>query len=177
LQLIRPRTGCAAALSIFAIAASVAPGFADAKNNPACEQSSWPLKRELELFRDNLETIFSGATLGLVPEKGLFLELQPPMTADYVLAPGGDPKPDTFAGVFLVKTVPKAGTYQVTLSEDAWIDLIQDGKALDLSAETHNPSCSDAPKSMRFHLEPGPLTVQISGASANRIKLAITPVE
>lgn len=177
LRSIRPRTGCATALAIFAIAASVAPGFAEAKNNPACEQSSWPLKRELELFRDNLETVFSGATLGSVPEKGLVLELQPPMTVDYALAPGGDPKPDTFAGVFLVKTVPKAGTYQVTASQDAWIDLIQDGKALDLSAETLNPNCSDAPKSMRFHLEPGPLTVQISGASSNRIKLAISPVE
>jgi hypothetical protein len=179
LRSIRLRSmAAAAALAIFAIAASLTGRAAEARDEATCEQFNWSVKRELEWFRDPyLEMVFSGATLGSVPDKGLVLELQPQGTVDHVLAPGGELKSDTFAGVFLVKTVPKAGTFQVTASQDAWIDLIQDGKALDLSAETLNPNCSDAPKSMRFHLEPGPLTVQISGASSNRIKLAISPVE
>ncbi len=180
LRSIRPRSiGFATALAIFAIAASGMSGIAEAGDNPACEPSGWSLKRELELFRDpDLETVFSGATLGSIPEKGLVLELQPQFTLDYVLAPGGGPKPDdSFAGLLFVKTVPQAGTYQVTLSGDAWIDVIQDGKATALSAETATPNCSDARKSMRFHLEPGPLTVQVSGARAIPIKLAILPVE
>jgi hypothetical protein len=177
LRSIRPRG--TAALAIFAIAASVTSGFAEAKDNPACEQFDWSIKRELELFRDSsLEMVFSGATLGSVPDKGLVLELQPHGTVDYVLAPGGEPKSDdTFAGLLFIKNVLQAGTYEVTLSGDAWIDLIQDGKAQALSVETINPNCSDARKSMRFRLEPGPLTVQISGASAILIKLAILPVE
>ena len=154
-------------------------GFAEAKDNPACEQFDWSIKRELELFRDpSLEMVFSGATLGSIPDKGLVLELQPHVTVDYVLAPGGEPKSDdTFAGLLFIKNVVQAGTYEVTLSGDAWIDLIQDGKAQALSAETINSNCSDARKSMRFRLEPGPLTVQVSGASALLIKLAILPVE
>ena len=168
LRSIRPRSvGSATALAIFAIAASVTSGFAEAKDNPACEQFDWSIKREFELLGDPyLEMVFSGATLSSVPDKGLVMELQPHGTVDYVLAPGGEPKSDdSFAGLLFIKDVPQAGTYQVTLSGDAWIDLIQDGKALALAAETSNPNCSDARKSMRFRLEPGPLTVQVSGAS------------
>ena len=180
LRSIRPRSvAFATALAIFAIAASVTPRFAEAKDNPACEKFDWSVARELELFRDpDLEMVFSGATLGSVPDKGLVMELQPHVTVDYVLAPGREPKSDdSFAGLLFIKNVAQAGTYQVTLSGDAWIDLIQDGKALPLSAKTINPNCSDARMSIRFHLEPGPLTVQVSGASSNLIKLAISPVE
>ena len=177
---IKPQSvNSATALAIFAIAAGVTPGFAGPKDNPACEQFEWSIKREFELLRDPyLEMVFSGAMLGSIPDKGLVMELQPHDTVDYVLAPEGARKPDdSFAGLLFIKDVPQAGTYQVTLSGDAWIDLIQDGKALALVAETINPNCSDARKSMRFRLERGPLTVQISGASSTLIKLVILPVE
>jgi hypothetical protein len=179
LRSIKLRSGrFATALAIVAIAAGVTLGFAEAKDNPACEQFEWSVKREFELLRDPyLEMVFTGAALGSVPDKGLVMELQPHETTDYVLAPGGEPKPDSFAGLLFIKDVPQAGTYQVTLSQDAWIDLIQDGKALALAAETGNPNCSDARKSMRFRLERGALTVQVSGASATLIKLVILPVE
>ncbi len=169
----------AKAVAILAIAGGAAFGFAEAKDNPACEQFDWPIKRELQLFADpNLEMVFSGAPLNSTPEKGLVVELQPHGTLDYVLAPAQEPKSDdTFGGLLFVKNVPEAGAYQVTLSEDAWIDLIQDGKAQALSAQTINPNCGDARKSMRFRLEKGPLTVQVSGASSLLIKLVILPVE
>jgi len=169
----------ATALAIFAIAAGVTSGFAGAKDNPACEQFDWSVTRELEILRDPyLEMVFSGATLGSIPDKGLVMQLQPNATIDYVLAPGGEPKSDdSFAGLLFIKDVPQSGIYQVTLSEDAWIDLIQDGKALALAAETVNPNCSDARKSMRFRLERGPVTIQVSGASSTLIKLVVLPVE
>jgi hypothetical protein len=179
LRSIRLRSVTAAtALAIFAIA-GLTNGFAEANDNPACDQFDWSVKRELESFRDpHLETVFSGATLGSVPDNGLVLELQPHGTADHALAPGGELKSDdSFAGLLFISNVAQAGTYQVTLSRDAWIDLIQDGKAAALSVETINSNCSDARKSMRFRLTPGPLTIQVRGASSNRIKLAILPVE
>jgi hypothetical protein len=165
-------------LAIFAIAAGVTSGIAEATDTAACEQFDWSVKRELESFRDpHLEMVFSGAMLGSVPDKGLVLELQP-RGADHLAAPGGEPKSDdSFAGLLFINNVAQAGTYQVTLSRDAWIDLIQDGKAAPLSAETINSNCSDARKSMRFRLSPGPLTIQVSDASSNCIKLAILPVE
>jgi hypothetical protein len=180
LRSTKPRSiWSATALAIFAIAAGATPGIAQAKDNPACEQFEWSIKREFELLRDPyLEMVFSGAALGSVPDKGLVMGLQPHATVDYVLTPGGEPKSDdSFAGLLFIKTIPQAGTYQVTLSGDAWIDLIQDDKALALAAETGNPNCSDAPKSMRFRLERGPLTVQVSGVRSTLIKLVILPVE
>lgn len=169
----------AAAVTILVIAGGVASGYAEAKDDPACEQFDWSIKRELALFANpNLEMVFSGATLNSLPEKGLVIELQPHGTMDYVLAPAHEPKSeDTFAGLILVANVPQTGAYQVTLSQDAWIDLIQDGKAQALSAETISTDCGDARKSMRFHLEQGSLTVQVSGAASNQIRLAIFPVE
>ncbi len=180
LRSIRPAGARSArALAIFAIAAGAASGLAQAKDNPACDQFDWSIKRELQSFADPyLEMVFSGASLSSVPEKGLVLELQPHGTLDYVLAPAHEAKSDdAFDGLLFVANVPQGGTYQVTLSEDAWIDLIQNGKALDLSAETINPGCSDARKSMRFRLEQGPLTVQVTGAASSQIRLAILPVE
>ena len=152
LRSIKPRSvRSATALAIFAIAAGVTSGFAGAKENPACEWFDWSVKRELEFLRDPyLEMVFSGATLAAIPDKGLVMQLPPHGTIDYVLAPGGEAKSDdSFAALLFIKDVPQAGTYQVTLSDAAWVDLIQDGKALPLAAETINPNCSDARKSIR----------------------------
>jgi len=175
----KPRSvSSTATLALFAIAAGVTPGFAAPKDNPACEQFEWSIKPEVELLRDPyLELVFSGAALSSLPDKGLVVGLQPHGTIDYVVAPGGEPKPDSFAGLLFIKEVPRAGTYQVTVSEAAWIDLIQKDKALPLVGETINPNCSEARKSMRFRLERGPVTVQISSTNSTLIKLVILPVE
>jgi len=167
------------ALAAFAIAAFTLPNPAAAQDEPACKQFDWPVNRELELFRDSdMEMVFSGATLSFLPQKGLALELQPQVTVDYVLAPGRDAKSeDSEGGLLFITNVPQAGSYQVTVSNDAWIDVIQNGKAVPLTAETIKNGCPVVYKSMRFNLEPGSLTVQISDASSRRIKLAILPVE
>jgi hypothetical protein len=174
------RGGLSTGLAAFAIAAvCFAPQLADAQDKPACEQFNWSVKRELALFRDpNLETVFSGATLDSPPEKGIVLELQPHGTVDYVMPPGRPPKSeDSLGGFLLIANVGKAGSYQVTASDDAWIDIIQKGNALSSEAHTGSSGCNGVRKSLRFNLEPGPLTVQVSGAGSNLIKLAILPAE
>ncbi len=178
---IRPGgANSAKAVAILAIAVGVASGFADAKDNPACDQFDWSIKRELQLFADpDLEMVFSGATLSSIPEKGLVVELQPHGTLDLCAGPGARAEIGRRLrrAAFCRRMSRSGGAYQVTLSGDAWIDLIQDGKAIALSAETINPNCSDARKSMRFRLEQGPLTVQVTGAASSQIRLAILPVE
>ncbi len=169
-----------AVAAAFAIAAfCFAPLPAAAQDKEACDQFNWPVKRELALFKNpNLEMVFSGAAIPAIPAKGVALELQPYFTVDYVLAPAKQPKPeDSWGGVLVIQNIPKAGSYQVTASEHAWIDLIQNGKELASTAHTGNPDCAGVRKSVRFDLEPGPLTVQVSGAEAKQIKLAIFPAE
>jgi hypothetical protein len=156
-----------------------APQIAAAEEKVACEQFDWSVKRELALFREpDLETIFSGATLPGLPVKGVAVELQPHVTVDFALPPGREPKtPESLAGIFFISNVPQGGLYQVTVSGEAWIDVIQNGKALDSPAHTGKHDCAAVRKSVRFNLEPGPLTVQVSSTSATPIRLAILPAE
>ena len=94
------------------------------------------------------------------------------------MAPGRQPKSEeSWGGLLFVKQVPNAARYQVTLSKEAWIDVIQDGKALTSSAHTGKRDCADVRKSVQFDLAPGPLTIQVSGAASNLIKLSILPAE
>jgi hypothetical protein len=168
----------AAALAALAAAACIAPSFAAPQDFPACQQFGWPIAREAALLNESsIETVLSGATLSSFPPKGLAVELQPHPTMDYVLPPGGEPKEDSFGGVVTIASVPKAGAYQATLSGEGWVDMIQNGKALAFTAETGKEGCPGVRKSLRFDLEAGPLTIQLSGVPSAQIKLAILPVE
>ena len=151
----------------------------DNADKPACEQFTWSIKREQALFADpNIETVFSGATLSGLPLHGVALELQPHATVEYVLHPGREPKtPESNGGILSISNNPKAGRYQVTLSGEAWLDIIQNGKELAAAAHSGRRDCADVRKSVQFDLESGPLTIQVSGAAPLAIKLAILPVE
>jgi hypothetical protein len=73
-------------------------------------------------------------------------------------------KPDTFAG-FVTATVPAAGMYQVTLSNEAWIDVSQDGRSsLKPAAHSGKTGCPEVRKSVRFALDVGTVTIEISRA-------------
>jgi hypothetical protein len=149
-----------------------------AQEKPACEQFDWSIKREQALFSaPNLKTAASGTKLGAPLDNGAALQLLPNSAVSFVLAPARQPKAsDSFGGV-ITADVPKAGSYQVSLSAEAWIDVIQDGKSLDSTAHSGKRGCADIRKSVRFDMKPGTATIQISGAPANAIKLAVLPVE
>ncbi|MGO8954391.1 MAG: hypothetical protein ACLPWS_09770 [Rhodomicrobium sp.] len=153
-------------------------GAVAAQDKPACEQFAWPVKREQVLFAAaDLKTVPSGTSLGSF-DRGVTLELQPYATVPFVLPPARQPKTaDSYGGVIIFANLPKAGTYQITASAEAWIDVIQNGKAVASTAHTGKRDCVDIRKSVRFELEPGPVIIQVSGAAANSIKLAVLPAE
>ncbi len=153
-------------------------GPAAAQDKPPCEQFAWPVKREQVLFAaPDLKTVPSGTTLGTF-DHGVALELQPNATVPFVLPPARQPKTaDSYGGVIFFANLLKAGTYQVTASAEAWIDVIQNGKAAASTAHTGKRDCAGIRKSVRFELQPGPVAVQVSGAAANSIKLAVLPAE
>ncbi len=106
------------------------------------------------------------------------MELQPNATVPFVIPPAREPKTaDSYGGVVTVSNLPKAGAYQVTLSAEAWIDAVQDGKAVPSAAHTGKRDCADIRKSVHFELQPGRVTIQVSGAAATSIKLAVLPAE
>ncbi len=158
--------------------------FATAKPAPAqdlaaCDQFAWPVKREQALFASReLRHVASGTTLDSFPDRGIALELQPHDATPYKLPPGRPPKIANSSGGFVViSNVPKAGPYQITVSAEGWIDVIQDGKALASAAHSGRRDCPDVRKSVRFDLQSGAVTIQVSGVESKLIKLAILPAE
>ncbi len=167
-----------------AVAVIAALPFATAKpavaqDLAACDQFAWPVKREQALFASNgLQHVASGATLASFPDRGIALELQPHDAVPYKLPPGRPPKiADSSGGLVVISHVPKAGPYQITASTEGWIDVIQDGKPLASKAHSGRRDCLDVRKSVRFDLQSGALTIQVSGVESNLIKLAMLPAE
>ena len=82
-----------------------------------------------------------------------------------------------FGGMLAFAAPDKAGVYQVTLSSEGWIDLVQGGAALGSADHSGAKNCPGLRKSVRFDIGAAPVVLQISGAPAETIKIAIRPVE
>ena len=173
------RGTCVLAAALIAASSFTAARTASALDSAAWDQFAWPVKREQALFASkDLQHVASGATLDSIPDHGVTPELLPHDTVPYALAPTRQPKiANSFGGVVVISNVSKAGSYQVTASAEAWIDVIQDGKSLASTAHSGRRECPDVRKSVRFDLQTGAVTIQVSGVDSKLIKLAILPAE
>lgn len=112
------------------------------------------------------------ATATLLPGKAVNLSLRSTPEIRYALRPerpGGSVSHGGMVGF----AVPEAGTYRVALGSPAWIDLVQDGKALESVAHGHGPACSGIRKMVDFALEPGRYTLQIAGNGSSEVAVMI----
>jgi hypothetical protein len=73
--------------------------------------------------------------------------------------------------------VPPEGELQISLSDEAWIDVVQDGKAVKLAGFSGMKTCPGIRKSVRFKLAAGPATIQLSGAKKETLKVAVLSPE
>lgn len=169
--MIQTRTALAIGLVI------VSTGSVSAEEAPACVGFAWSVSRDRAAFMaSDLPALASGSALPggtgaaqvtLVPAAEITLPIPSERAA----------KPGTFAG-FITASVSQAGTYQVTLSEDAWIDLSQDGHAtLKPERISGKAGCPEVRKSLRFALGVGPVTIVIARALTPQIKLDLLPAE
>jgi ABC-type tungstate transport system permease subunit len=67
--------------------------------------------------------------------------------------------------------------YGVMLSDEAWIDVIQDGKFLRSIGSSGRSDCPGLRKSVRFELKPEPFVLQLSGVISETIVVAIGATE
>ncbi len=155
------------------LATVVSCGAAEAQS--PCDQFSWPVRREVEwLSSTNLPVVTSGAELA--GDGPFSLVLQPVESVHYVVAPERAPKKaESFGGLVTILAPGHTGTYQVTLAEEAWIDVVQNGQRVASSAFTGKAGCEGARKSVRFEIASGPVVIQISGSDSNRIAIAAAP--
>lgn len=148
-----------------------------AEDAPACASFAWSVARERAAFgAPDLPLLASGSAL---PGGASAAQLTLKPAAEVALPVPSEKavKPDTFAG-FVTATVSAAGTYQVTLSNEAWIDASQDGRST-LKPEAHSgkADCPEVRKSVRFALDVGTMTIEISRASSPQIKLDLLRAE
>ncbi|MCJ2049482.1 hypothetical protein [Methylobacterium sp. J-070] len=164
-----------ALLAVGLVALSV--NTATAEDVPACASFAWSVARERAAFgAPDLPALASGSALpaGLGAAQ---LTLGPAAAIALPVPSEKGAKPDTFAG-FVTTTVPAAGTYQVTLSNEAWIDVSQDGRStLKPAAHSGKIGCPEVRKSVRFALDAGTVTIEISRASSPQIKLDLLPAD
>lgn len=164
-------------LALLAASLVMAPPLARA-DEAACAKFKWPIAREQKAFAGSeLSAISDGKSLPGIGQAAN-LSLQPQASVSFARAPGRKPRVDpAFAAVVSLPAVGTAGRYQVTLSEDAWIDVLQNGKEVRSAGFSAQRDCPGVRKSVRFALEPGPATLQISGASVDAMKIDVLPVE
>ncbi len=163
-----------AVLSFLLIPATVA-----AEEPAGCEKFAWSLKREQGWFAvSDKPTIAAGGTLETVPGTAFVVRLQPGGGAKFALPPERTSKLERwFGGMVSFPAPPRAGLYQITLSDEAWIDVVQAGTYAKSIGNTGRRDCPILRKSVRFQLLQIPFSLQLSGATSDVITVAISPSE
>jgi len=138
----------------------------------SCRNFSWSIGRSIALFDEPLPTVESGQGL---PKEGAFaVALKPVADVIYFLPPerGSD---GGLGGVVTIETLP-AGRYEIALSDDGWVDAIQDNKRLPELAASRTRECPGVLHSIEVEARSEALTLQIGGAHARRINIAVVRV-
>lgn len=157
---------CALALAA-ALAAS--PVAAD----DACGRFAWSVERERTAFAADPPVVASGGTLP-AGARAAVLVLAQASGAALPLASGRAAEPGGFGGYLRIPPLASAGTYQVTLSAEGWIEVGQAGDSpLRPVAHSGQRGCPSVRKSVRYVLDAGPATVQVSGAASERVRIAV----
>ena len=148
-----------------------------AADQPGCSGFNWPLDTELAWMAASDDVpLQTGAEISAPPAKAITLTLQPAKSVAMPVTPGIKKQAvgaDTFSGWLTLSGVEKPGLYQITLSTGAWVDVAQNGALVRSRAFTGQKDCKAIHKSVRFEIGTGPVTVQISGAPEQKVRLAI----
>jgi hypothetical protein len=141
-----------------------------------CDKFAWPLTAEQRLLGEPQAA--QAGDLDRDAAKAVTVKLLPLAEAALPMAPERPPqKTPALAGFLRFGKGAAGGLYKVSLSEGAWIDVVQDGHYLKPVAFTGATDCPHIRKSVKFEIGPDPFALQVSGAPASGIAVVVTPVE
>jgi hypothetical protein len=156
---------------------TAAPAIA-AEEPSGCDKFKWNIDHaRAVLTAPDRVKVNSGGELAALPATGVTVALVSPADAKLPTPPERAPKDGTFAGFTKFPSAPKAGTYTISLSTCAWIDVVQDGHFLKPAAFSGATDCDGIRKTMKYDLSATPFVLQISGARENSLSIAILPSE
>jgi hypothetical protein len=163
---------CRTGLFIAALMSLLVPANAA---EDGCDKFAWPLARERTLLAAaDKPAVQAGQTLAATPKGAFVLKLQPGAEVAFAKPPERKPKSERwFGGAIRFPGLDKPGIYQVTLSEEAWIDVVQDDRYARSVGSTGRSDCPGLRKSVRLDLATAPFVLQISGVTSDTIAVAI----
>lgn len=160
-----------AAILSFAALGALPPAAASAN----CQEFEWPLGNELAFFSTpGNPDVASGKDVPLYSLGGI-AQLQPVAGVKFPKIPDKTPEAGTLGAFVNVRHITIGGMYQVTLSEAAWIDAVQNGEVLKPVAVTMQMDCPGLHKSVRYMIKAGPFTLQFSNASVAKLNFVVLP--
>ncbi len=164
------------ALSTAAFVALLVPAET-AEAGDGCDKFAWSVARELAWFSaPDKVNVTSGARLATRPSGAFVMRLKPAGEASFVLPPERTPRSDgSFGGTVSFPVVERAGIYQVTLSDEAWVDVIQDGRFVRSVGSSRRRDCSSVQKTVRLELAATSFVLQVSNVASDAIVIAISP--
>jgi hypothetical protein len=153
--------------------AQLAPALAE----DGCDKFAWPLTRERALLAlADKPAVKAGDTLAAVPKGAMTLQLAPGADASFVMPPERKSRVEPwFGGAIKFPALEKAGIYQITLSDEAWLDVVQDGRYARSVGSTGRGDCPGLRKSVRLELTATPFALQVSGVATDKIFVTIGP--
>ena len=163
-------------LAVIALLALFGPANAA---DDGCEKFAWSLSRERAAFAAaDKARVAAGETLAVLPAGALLIRLQPGAQASFEMPPERKPRTEPWhGGVVRLPALAKPGIYQITLSDDAWIDVIQNGRYARSVGSTGRSDCPGVRKSVRLDLDASPVVLQVSGVAPDTIAVTIGAVE
>jgi hypothetical protein len=157
-----------------ALALALLSGGARAQDKTGCDAFKWSVARERGWFAQ-ARPIASGAAIAA--GQGYAVTLAPNESVAFPVPPERALKPGGFGAILAVANIDNAGSYEITLSDEARIDAVQ-GDALVKSTDfSGQKDCSGVRKSVRFDLKSGPLTIQLSNGPGAAINVALAPAQ
>ena len=166
-----------AAPIVFAVWLAAAPCLAQGQNQEpvGCDKFKWPLDNERAMLAADAPTVASGTNLSHPLPLAVIVSLVSLADAKLPAPPERAPKsPTSYAGFVQVAAPQAAGSYKVTLSSEAWIDVAQNGHFVKSTAFTSVTGCDGVRKSVKFDLAAQPITLELSGVPSNTIRMAVT---
>jgi hypothetical protein len=168
-------------LFCIALAAVVlaAPALAQQHDHaaPACTAMDAALPAGLEDWNGGavlptLRNAKDASDLRLTPGKGYLASLAPTSSVVMAVAPEKPGGSVSYSGLFHFN-IETAGNYAVALSTAAWIDVVEDGKAVEPLSFGHGPACTTIRKMVVYPLKAGQHVLQIAGNGAETAKLMV----
>jgi len=156
---------------------AAAPAFA-AEEPSGCDKFKWNIGHaRAALSAPDRAKLDSGGEIAGLPATAVTIALVAPADAKLPTPPERAPKDGTFAGFTKITSPPKAGSYTISLSNGAWVDVVQDGHFLKPRAFSGATDCDGIRKTMKYDLSANPFVLQISGAREKSLSIAIQPSE